>query len=170
MLPDISVPGGRLHFRPTDDNDLPVLRRVYGSVRTDELAQVPNFPEAAKAAFLDQQFSAQHAYYREIYPAADWLLILFNDQPAGRLYLNRTAEKIHIIDIAFLPEFRGHGLGTSLLRHLFDEAETIGVPVRIFVERFNPALRLYQRLGFEMIDDSNDVYWLMERRPPAVQS
>jgi predicted GNAT family acetyltransferase len=40
------------------------------------------------------------------------------------------------------------GLGTTLLRNLQSEAAAAGKPLRIHVERFNPALRLYERLGF----------------------
>jgi len=34
------------------------------------------------------------------------------------------------------------------------------------VERFNPALRLYQRLGFRHVEDQGP-YYLMEWRPGA---
>jgi ribosomal protein S18 acetylase RimI-like enzyme len=165
MMPELSTPAGRLHFRRATDDDRALLQRVYASVRADELARVPEWSDAQRAAFVEQQFNAQHIAYRHRYPAADWLLILLDDAPAGRLYLDRTPERIHIIDIALLPEFRGRGIGTRILGHLFDEgAASGGIPVRIYVERFNPALELYRRLGFEMVDDSNPVYWLMERR------
>jgi hypothetical protein len=39
------------------------------------------------------------------------------------------------------------------LRGLRSEAAAAGKPLRTHVERFNPALRLYQRLGFRQIDD-----------------
>ena len=39
-----------------------------------------------------------------------------------------------------------------------------GKPLRIHVERMNPALGLYERLGFEQVEDRG-VYWLMEWQP-----
>jgi len=47
-----------------------------------------------------------------------------------------------------------------LLLDLLDEARATALPVRIHVERFNPAMRLYLRLGIETIKDL-DVYQLL---------
>ena len=44
------------------------------------------------------------------------------------------------------------------------EGQRVGKPVRIHVERNNPALRLYHRLGFSSVEDQG-VYYLMEWRP-----
>ena len=57
------------------------------------------------------------------------------------------------MDIALLPEYCNRGIGTTLLRGLQTEAAAAGRLLRIHVERFNPALRLYARLGFRQIDD-----------------
>jgi ribosomal protein S18 acetylase RimI-like enzyme len=64
-------------------------------------------------------------------------------------------------DIALLPEYCNRGIGTTLLRT--SEAATAGKPLRIHVERFNPALRLYERLGFTPIA-GRGVYLFMEWR------
>ena len=48
-----------------------------------------------------------------------------------------------------------------------DRGVAAGKPVTIHVEAVNPALRLYQRLGFERID-TNGVYFLMRWTPPTV--
>jgi GNAT superfamily N-acetyltransferase len=63
--------------------------------------------------------------------------------------------------IALLPEYCNRGVGTTLLRGLQSEAAAAGKPLRIHVERFNPALRLYERLGFPPIADRG-VYLFME--------
>jgi ribosomal protein S18 acetylase RimI-like enzyme len=78
----------------------------------------------------------------------------------------RWPEEIRIVDIALLPEYRGMRIGTRLLRALISESEESGKPLSIHVERFNPALRLYERLGFRQKADK-DVYLLMERLPGA---
>src|SRR5207302_173775 len=69
-----------------------------------------------------------------------------------------------IVDIAFLPEHRGRGMGTALMQDLLDEAELAGKPVTIHVEQFNPAMRLYRRLGFEKVE-GHGVYDLMRWTP-----
>src|SRR5262249_39352148 len=109
---------------------------------------------------------AQHRYYQEQFPGAAFDVILRNGQPAGRLYVDRRAEEIRIIDIALLPEHRRAGIGRGLLEEVLAEATQTSKPVRIHVERFNPALRLYERLGFQRIGDTG-VYFLMEWLPRA---
>ena len=118
---------------------------------------------AQKAAFVRMQFDAQHAYYQEHYEGAAFDIILVGGQPAGRFYVERASEEFRIIDIALLPEYCNRRIGTTLLRGLQSEAAAAGKPLRIHVERFNPALRLYQRLGFRQIDDRG-VYLFMEWR------
>lgn len=154
----------RYALRPIEPGDLPFLARLYASTREEELAQVP-WTAAEKAWFLQLQFDAQHAHYQEHFQGATFDVVLVDGQPAGRLYVGRWAREIRVVDVSLLPEHRGKGLGTRILQDLFVEAGAAGLPVSIHVERFNPALRLYERLGFRMVEDKG-VYLLMER-PPA---
>ena len=150
-------------LRPVTAEDGPFLFRLYASTRTEELAVVP-WDEAQKEAFLRMQFQAQSKFYGESFPGAAFLVVLRDGEPAGRLYVDRRDDEIRLLDVALLPEHRGAGLGTALLRDLTAEAAAAGKPLRIHVERFNPALRLYLRLGFKQIQDQG-VYYLMEWRP-----
>jgi ribosomal protein S18 acetylase RimI-like enzyme len=154
-----------LTFRRITDADLPFLARVYGSARAEELAVVP-WTGQQKAAFLDMQFRAQHADYQRNYPEADWLVTIYKGEDAGRLYVVRLPDQHSIIDITLLPEHRGKGLGETLLRDVMDEAAACGKPVEIYVEKFNPAMRLYRRLGFETREDKG-IYDLMRWTAPA---
>jgi len=147
-------------FRPITDGDLELLYRIYASTREEELSVVP-WSDAEKEAFLQQQFHAQHTYYQQQYPAASYQVILLDNQPIGRLYLDRREDEHRIIDIALLTEYRGRGIGGALMQDILDEAATEDKPVRIHVECNNPALHLYHRLGFREIEDQG-VYLLME--------
>jgi ribosomal protein S18 acetylase RimI-like enzyme len=118
--------------------------------------------DAQKDAFLRMQFEAQDAWWREHYEGATFGVIVVDGEPAGRLYLHRGRSEIRIVDIALLPEHRGSGIGTSLLPDLLAEADASGKSVTIHVERLNPALRLYERLGFELAEDKG-VYLFLER-------
>ena len=144
-------------------SDREFLCRLYASTRQEELAPVP-WSEPEKEAFLRLQFEAQDRHYQEHFPAAAFQIIELDARPIGRLYVDRRADEIRLIDIALLPEFRGAGIGTALLMELIDEAAAASKPLRIHVERFNPALRLYQRLGFRPLEE-HGVYLLMEYRP-----
>jgi ribosomal protein S18 acetylase RimI-like enzyme len=139
-------------LRDTTPEDEQFLRAVYASTRAEELARVPWTAEQ-KSAFLDMQFNAQDIHYRQHYPAAQYSIIEAEGAPAGRLYVDRCEKEIRIIDIALLPSYRRAGIGTRLLCELQDEARTTGKALSIHVEKFNPALRLYHRLGFQQIED-----------------
>lgn len=152
-----------ISLRPASPADRGFLYRVYASTRIDELAPL-GWDEAQIRSFLEMQFSAQHDYYHAQFPKAEFQIILKDGEPVGRLYVDHRLNEIRIIDIALLPEHRGKGIGSALLSPIFEEAAKSGRPVRIHVERFNPALRLYERLGFVRIDDIG-VYFLMERPP-----
>src|SRR5947207_1462310 len=147
-------------LRPITPEDTSFLARVYASSRVEELA-VTGWSEELKANFCRSQFDAQSAYYAVNYPEASFQIIERDGWPAGRLYVARWEKEIRIVDITLLPEFRGSGIGTKLLHDLQAEARSAGKPLTIHVERFNRALGLYQRLGFELVEDKG-VYFLME--------
>lgn len=140
------------------------LYRVYAGTRTEEMALVP-WSDDEKEAFLRMQFNAQHTHYQKHFPDASYQVIERAGRPIGRLYVDRRTDEIRIIDIALLPEERGSGIGGALLQEVLEEAAACGLPVRIHVEKHNPALHLYHRLGFREIQDQ-EVFWLMEWTPP----
>jgi len=150
-------------LRPIQPDDMDFLLRVYRSTREDELAMVADWTAEQKDAFIRQQFAGQDTWYREHYTGAQLDVILIDGVPAGRLYVHRRPEEIRLMDITLLPEHRGSGLGTALLRELLAQGEAAGKPVTIHVEVYNPAMRLYQRLGFRQIADRG-VYHLLEWR------
>jgi len=151
-----------LTLRPITDADLPFLLNLYASTRLDELAQT-DWSDEQKVAFIVQQFEAQHAWWQEHYQGARFDLVLVDGEPAGRLYVDVWPGEIRIVDIAIMPGHRNGGLGTTLLRRVFDEGDAAGKPVSIHVEVFNPARRLYDRLGFREMGQHGDVYILMQR-------
>ncbi len=150
-------------MRPLRPDYAACLYEVYASTRLDELALV-DWDDSHKAALLHRQCAAQHQFYQERYTQTDFLVILRDTVPVGRLYVARWQDEIRIVDIALLPPYRNAGIGTAILRDLLAEAAAAHKPVRIHVEKFNPALRLYERLGFAPIEDKG-VYLFMEWSP-----
>jgi len=106
----------------------------------------------------------QHAHYMNVYKDAEFQIIESDSTDIGRLYIWSTEQQIRIVDVAILPEFRGKGVGTKILGGLIQESELSGKKLNIHVEYFNPALHLYERLGFIKTDDTG-VYLFMERVP-----
>ena len=149
-----------ISLRPITPEDELFLRRLFASTRAEELA-ITGWSDEQKAAFCRMQFDAQSAHYQKHYADASFDVIERDGVAAGRLLVWRSVKEILIVDIALLPEHRGAGIGTKFLRELQDEARAAGKPLTIHVERYNPARRLYERLGFRIVEEQQ-VYLLMK--------
>ena len=155
-------------LRRATDDDYAFMRALYGAGRAEEMQHFPMTPEQ-KEAFLDQQFAAQTEHYAKHYPTARFDIVECDGERAGRLYVDVWPSQIRIVDIALMPEHRNSGLGTSLVKQILEEGRAAEKPVTIHVERYNPALRLYERLGFRAVD-TNGIYLLMEWRADQVKT
>jgi len=157
-----------LELEPVKAADEAFLFAVYASTRVDEMALVP-WDKPQQEAFLRMQFNAQRSSYAVQFPNADYRIIVRDGQQAGRLIVDRSGEVILLIDIALLPEFRMAGIGSALMKQILTEAIESQKPVKLHVEKFNRALRLYERLGFSAIDE-NGIYIEMVWRPEQLSS
>ena len=81
---------------------------------------------------------------------AAWLRLLTGDNKGYGYIDDKTPE----LSIAVLPAYRGKGIGTSLLRRLLIEAQSHFASISLSVSPDNPALRLYRRLGFEVVGEN----------------
>ncbi|MDQ4086444.1 MAG: GNAT family N-acetyltransferase, partial [Pseudomonadota bacterium] len=146
--------------RPMTDADLPFSAALYASTRAAELARV-GWPLEQQRLFLEQQHDAQHRHYRAAYPGAEWLIVERGGEAIGRLYLVEWDSELRVVDISLVPAARGTGIGGAILSDLIAVAQAAGKPLSIHVERDNRARRLYDRLGFETVEDKG-VYLLMQ--------
>lgn len=156
-------PGKALSLRPATDDDRPFLVRVYAESRADELGAT-SWTDTEKIAFCQDQYAAQDRHYRMHYPQCEYLVVERAGLPIGRLYVDRRPTEIRIVDITLLTTERGKGFGGHLMGEILAEGRQAGLPVTIHVERTNPARRLYDRLGFRLVEEG-EVYDLLERLP-----
>ena len=150
-------------LRPAGADDYDFLVEVYGSTRAEEMALVPWTTEQQQA-FVRSQFAAQQDHYAKKYPAATHDIIVTDNRSVGRLYVARLDQEIRIIDITLLPAERNAGIGNYLIQQLLDEANRARKVTRIFVEEFNPSLRLFERLGFSPTEQ-HGIHLLMQCNP-----
>jgi len=142
----------RLTRRLVQSSDEAFLFELYASTRERELERLP-WDDDQRKSFLMMQFVAQSQDYRRRFPDGIHELMLWDGQPAGRLYLARSEKEIRILDIALMPEYQNWGIGGAIIRELLNEASETRRPVRIYVEQNNPALHLFERLGFLIVQD-----------------
>jgi len=157
-----------LRLDPALTADEPLLYATFASTRTGEMA-LTGWNAEQQESFLRQQYDAQRRSYLMQLPEAEYFVIRCGETAMGRLIVDRRVQAIHIVDIAVLPEFRGHGIGSTLMAALMKEAAESAKAVTLHVERFNPALRWYERLGFTVVN-TGPIYLEMIWRPAHVQS
>jgi GNAT superfamily N-acetyltransferase len=162
-------------YRP-DDQDF--LFQLYASTRMDEIAPF-GWPAAQQEAFLRMQFNAQQRWYESAYAGSEHQIVERDGQPVGRLLVLwekaiwekamreealRDKSSAVLVDISLLKEHRGQGIGGKLVDDLIQECSRSGVTLKLQVLKTNPALRLYERLGFTRAGE-DQMYIQMERRP-----
>lgn len=134
-------------LRPARSEDAQFLKELFASTRAQELAYMP-LDENQKDLFLSMQFHAQSQQYAARYPQAQHSIVLQNDTPIGRILIDRSQKEFTLVDVALLTEHRNNGIGTQLVQNLLTEAGAEGKPVRLHVFTSNPAIHLYERMGF----------------------
>jgi len=137
------------------------LFQLYASTRLEE-KEMTGWPDEQWEQFVRMQFALQHSQYMRSYQNPSFDIILENDLPAGRFYVDRRADECRLIDIALLPQFQRRGIAATLLKALLQEADKNGITVSLHVEKNNPVLDYYQRLGFR-IEEDRGVYYFMVR-------
>jgi GNAT superfamily N-acetyltransferase len=152
-------------LRPVLEADAALVAAIYASTREEELRQV-DWGAEQKKAFTDWQSQQQEQHYFTHYPRAERLLVL-QPQPIGRIYVDTTARDVRLMDVTLLPEHRSRGVGSRLMEAFVAYADGLGRPSSLHVEPFNPAMRLYLRLGYRAVE-TRGLYEYMVREARAL--
>jgi ribosomal protein S18 acetylase RimI-like enzyme len=150
-------------LRPCRPEDQDFLFKLYASTRAHEFAGV-GWPAAQLETFLRMQFTAQQRWYELTYGQSEHQIIEHDSQPIGRMMVLREKSSALLVDISLLAEHREQGIGGALLCDLIQQCKRDSVPLKLQVLKNNPALRLYERLGF-LRTGEDQMYIQMERRP-----
>lgn len=155
-------------FHPIRKNkeDLEFLYKVYASTRAEEIAMT-GWSKREAENFLHMQFDLQHKQYMQNYKKADFDIIHYHKMPVGRLYVDRRKNDIRIVDIALLTEYRRQKIGSKIMKELMAEADEKNITLSLHVEHNNPAMGLYENLGFEK-KELVGIYFFMVR-PPSLK-
>jgi ribosomal protein S18 acetylase RimI-like enzyme len=146
-----------LLLRTTSVDDETFLKELFFDVRSVEFTQT-GFPLEQLTPLLSMQYKAQTQAYNAQYPNAEHSIIELKGKKIGRLLVNAEGEKVYLVDIAILHNYRGKGVGSILLNNLKAEAETVNLSV--YKTNFG-AIRLYEKHGFAVKKD-DEMYLEME--------
>lgn len=153
MLNEISLPAG-FGLRIARAEDRVFMEQLFRSTR--EYLYLMNMPRQCVDILVTQQYQLQLASYQKQWPDATVLIIQLFAEEIGKIILNRNESAVHIVDVAFLPGWRGKGYGKTLLRAIQAVAAQQQVPVKLSVDRHNLlAKKLYLTLGFRVTGSSD---------------
>ena len=153
-------------LRPAQPDDEDFLYELFCVSVGDELSALD---AAHRDVILRMQFNAQLQSYKAEFPAAEHQIIMLDGRVIGRVLVERTENEHRGVDIALMPGERSGGIGTMLIQELLDEAASAGKPFRISVVRTNPAMHLYNRLGFKTTGETLTHFmmeWAEEKHVP----
>ena len=120
--------------------------RVPGS-RTSRYVKAWGRPGDTGVVALEDGFAVGAAWYR-----------LFTAAEPGYGFVDVETPELAI---AVVPSKRGHGIGEKLLEALIARAREAGYPaLSLNVEPGNPARKLYERFGFQVVGEGQDA-WTM---------
>lgn len=165
----LATAGGTWCLREEVESDRDFVDQLYATIRWDELTEVP-WPDTAKRVFLRDQSRLQADHYRRNYPGAALCVVECNRAAIGRFYLHASASEYRLMDIALVPAWRCLGHGGRMLLGLMKAARAMRKQITLHVEPNNPARRLYDRLGFTLIEDRGVYHflgWTPEGNSPA---
>jgi ribosomal protein S18 acetylase RimI-like enzyme len=146
---------GSIKMRPALDSDLSFLWWLHQVTMRDYVEKTWGWD----SAFQEQRF-------REVFVAdRDGLEIIEESaERIGCLRIVRDATRWFLAAIEIAPSHQGKGVGTLLVENVCQDADALGVPVDLRVLKVNPAIRLYWRLGFALVGETN-THYLMRRGP-----
>lgn len=140
-------------LRPATSRDTELLWRIQRLALGSYVTAIFGTDEAAQRSFFDDHFSVEaHEVIR------------VEGQDAGYLLYETRGDHVYLANVALLPEFQRRGVGAEVVRHVVAQANALGLPVRLQVLRSNPARNFYERLGFELVGET-DTHWLLARPP-----
>lgn len=155
-----------ISLRPVAEDDESFLYEVYAGTRAEEMAAW-GWSQQQQELFLKMQLRARDQSYLMHYQGIADYVVLRGGERVGRMILSRGAEEIRLVDISLLPQDRNAGVGTSLIKALFAEADEAGRTVRLQVDKDNArARRLYERLDFSLTGETQ-THFQMERKSIA---
>lgn len=123
----------------------------------------PAYGEAWNRRQVSDALTLPHTFAIVVDPLGRILDGDVTGEPAGFVLSRNAADEEELLLIAVTPENRGAGLGLIMVEQLFAAAKTRGA-TRMFLEmrRGNPAVKLYQKVGFEPIGVRSNYYNLTD--------
>jgi ribosomal protein S18 acetylase RimI-like enzyme len=126
-------------FRPASAGDFDYCKRLYfGGMET--IIDVLGLDRTVLAVSFAQQWEWSQVR----------ILVEEGEEVGWMQSFERGEDELFLAQLFVDGPFQGRGIGTEVMGRLIAEAEANGQAVGLDVVKINPALRLYERLGFRI--------------------
>jgi ribosomal protein S18 acetylase RimI-like enzyme len=102
----------------------------------------------------------QRAHFQEKFDPARNQIVVLDNRDIGVIAAERREDEVFLTSLYILPEYQRRGIGTLLIKSVIEGAFQEGLPVRLRVLKVNPARRLYERLGFTVVEEAYTHYYM----------
>jgi ribosomal protein S18 acetylase RimI-like enzyme len=109
---------------------------------------------------------AQVVSFRQQWEMPQVRIITFEGADIGWLQSTTRGDALFLAQLFVHASFQQRGIGTEVMNRLIEEAARARQAVELGVAKVNPALRLYQRLGFRITHEDGRKFY-MRRDPDA---
>jgi ribosomal protein S18 acetylase RimI-like enzyme len=106
----------------------------------------------------------QQERFRRSFDPSSQRIVVLEGKDIGVLAIEEKEEEVFLSKLYIHPEYQGQGIGTRLIGSILDQAFRCGQPVTLRVLKVNPAKRLYERLGFVQVGET-ETHLLMQAVP-----
>ena len=115
-------------------------------------------------AFMPWVDAVETARFARLWAPADTRVITLDGADVGWVEASDTGAELVLKQFYIAPAQQKRGIGTQVMDLLLKEWQSAGKPIVLNVLKNNPARRLYQRLGFATVGET-DMKFLMRREP-----
>lgn len=147
-------------LRPTSDDDFNFLFDLHRAAMREYIEPIWSWHEDWQAEYFRKKFD----------PANRWIVVI-DSEDAGVVVVERRADILYLSLIELLPKYQGRGIGSEILEELKAEAFRRDLPLALHVLETNePARRLYERLGFQIVSQEPFRYYMVcspDNKKPA---
>ncbi len=130
-------------LRQATEDDFDFLYRLHVATMKEYVAAVYGWDDAF-----------QERYFKEKFDPTSCQIVVVEGRDVGMVRVDESEGELYIDNIHILPEYQNRGLGTAILEDILRSAKERGLPVALRVLKGNPAKRLYERLGFAAVEET----------------
>jgi GNAT superfamily N-acetyltransferase len=142
-----------ISFRQAVNQDFDYCKRLYFG----EMEWI------IKELHLDR--AAQEATFRQQWDLTQVRIISLDGSDVGWIQTMTQDDELFVAQMFVDRPFQRRGVGTEVMKRLIGEAALINQAMRLNVVKINPAVWLYERLGFRVINEDDRKFYM--KRDPA---